>query len=107
MMIATLGAMDRSMGVVDVVVTVTAAGVGAFASGWLGLVRVESFLRFGWETHQTRHADYHPIEASYRVRSEFSFVLVSPWEVLFPLPCSRDLIGLSGPPSWTIESHVS
>lgn len=32
MTIATLGAMDRSMGVVDVVVS--AAGAGAFVSGW-------------------------------------------------------------------------
>jgi hypothetical protein len=31
MTIATLGAMDKSMGVVDVV---TAAGAGAFVSGW-------------------------------------------------------------------------
>ena len=34
MTIATVGAMDRSMGVVDVVVVVAAAGGGAFVSGW-------------------------------------------------------------------------
>ena len=34
MTIATLGAMDKSMGVVDVVVVVTAGGAGAFVSGW-------------------------------------------------------------------------
>lgn len=34
MTIATLGAMDRSRGVMDVVVVVTAAGAGAFVSGW-------------------------------------------------------------------------
>jgi hypothetical protein len=49
MTIATLGAMDRSMGVVDAVVEVTAAGAGAFVSGWLGLVQVDCFLGFGWD----------------------------------------------------------
>jgi hypothetical protein len=34
MTIATLGAMDKSMGDVEVVVVVTAAGAGAFVSGW-------------------------------------------------------------------------